>query len=292
MRRLVLVHGINNEGRSEQKTIDTWLDALSKAVAPADMAMIRRAEIVAPYYGDVLAEETNRKSQAGAQPVAQGLAETSATAPDEAEFYAQALEDFAPAAGVTEADIRAAAGVAGPIEQGLPHDRRFLALLRALETISPLKGRVVLRLLPQAFVYLNRATATQAVNDIVKPALADENAVVVAHSLGTIVTFKLLREAAAPQVPFYLTLGSPLAVRAVQNAVGPAFERPGCAESWLNALDPDDAVTIGRALNTANFGDGVENIDDIENGSGDPHDIRMYLRDTRVADAIVRAMSA
>lgn len=289
--RLVLVHGINNEGSSEVKIIDSWLAALSETLSPADMAIIRRAEIFAPYYGDVLAEETNRKSQAGAQPIAQGIAATTETAPDEAEFYRQALEDFAPAVGVTEAHIRAAAGTTEPVEQGLPHDRRFLALLRALETISPIKGAMVLRLLPQAFVYLNRATAAKAVDDIVRPKLLGERTVVVAHSLGTIVTFKLLRDASTQQIPFYLTLGSPLAVKAVQNAIGPAFERPGCVESWLNGLDQDDAVTIGRALNAANFGEGVENVDDIENGSTDPHDIRMYLRDKRVAEAIVRAMS-
>jgi hypothetical protein len=287
--RLVLVHGINNQGSSEQGIIDSWLGALEQSLSSADMAVVRRAEIVAPYYGDVLLAETEKNGRAGPQAIAQSVGDL----PDEEEeFYREALEDIAPAAGVRESDIRAAAGATGPVEQGLPHDRRLLAIVRALETISPLKGSLVLRILPQAFVYLSRPTAWEAVDSIVRPALGGEKCVVVGHSLGTIVTYKLIREGAATDVPFYLTLGSPLAVKAVQNRIGPAFERAAIVKKWLNALDPDDAVTIGRALKETTFGPGVENIDDVENGDQDAHDIHMYLRDKRVAASIVRALSA
>lgn len=285
--RLVLVHGINNQGSSEQGIIDSWLGAIEHSLSPADMALVRRAEIVAPYYGDVLLAETEKNGRAGPQAIAQSVGGLPS---EEEEFYREALEDMAPAAGITESDIRAAAGMTDPIELGLPHDRRLLAVVRALETISPLKGSLVLRILPQAFVYLSRPSAWEAVDKIVRPALSG-NCVVVGHSLGTVVTYKLIREGAASEVPFYLTLGSPLAVKAVQNRIGPAFERAACVKKWLNALDPDDAVTIGRGLKTTTFGPGVENIDDVENGDQDAHDIHMYLRDSRIAAAIVRSLS-
>lgn len=287
--RLVLVHGINNEHKSSAQIVSDWLAALDDVLAPDEMAIVRKAEIVAPYYGDILFAKTAEQTRAGSQAIAQAAADPTS---DEAEFYRQALEDLAPAVGVSESDVRAEAGIDGPIEQGIPHDRRFLALLRAVEVVAPNKGRIFIKLLPQAFAYLFRQTATDAVDDEVRPVLAGGPTVVVSHSLGTIVTFKLLREDPALRAPFYLTLGSPLSLMAVQNAIGPAFERPECVATWLNALDPDDAVTIGRGLKDTTFGPGIDNIDDIENGNRDPHDIAMYLRDKRVAQAIARALTA
>lgn len=286
--RLVLVHGINNEDKSAEKVRDEWLAALAATLSPGDMAVVRRAEIVAPYYGDILYRETERQTRAGPEAIAQAAAEPTS---DEAEFYRKALDDIAPALGASESEVRAQAGVSGPIEQGFPHDRRFLALLRTAEAVVPNNGKAFIKLLPQAFAYLFRASATKAVDDEVRPALDGGPTVVVSHSLGTIVTFKLLREDPSLHVPSYVTLGSPLAIKAVKDAVGPAFERPDCVRQWLNGLDPDDAVTIGRGLKETTFGPGIENIDDIENGDRDAHDISMYLRDARVAQAIVRAMS-
>nr|WP_314464291.1 hypothetical protein [uncultured Novosphingobium sp.] len=285
--RLIFVHGIKNEHRSSQHIIDEWLDGLAKVLSAPHMEIVRGAKVSAPYYGDILLETMSARV-GRAEAIAQGGGDVSS---DEAAFYLQALEDFAPAVGVTETDIRSQAGATVPVEQGLPHDRRFLALLRAIESISPDKGRLVLKLLPQAFTYLFRKNVTDAVETVVRPSLTTgDPAVVVAHSLGTIVTYKLLRENPSASANFYLTLGSPLAVRAVQNAIGPAFERPAGVVRWLNGLDPNDAVTIGRALKENADWTGVENVDDIENGSADPHSIAMYLRDRRIADAIVRAL--
>jgi hypothetical protein len=120
--RLVLVHGINNQGKSGAAIIDEWLGALRRALPEQAYAAIARAEVVAPYYGDALAEAT--RATVGAGPVALAAGDVP---DDEAAFYLQALEDIAPAAGVTETDVRIAAGFGDvPIEQGLPHDRRLL----------------------------------------------------------------------------------------------------------------------------------------------------------------------
>lgn len=282
--RLVLVHGISNEGKSAAIIINDWLGVLRQTLPQSAYTAIARAEIVAPYYGDALAEAT--RSTVGAGPIALAAGQVS---DDEAAFYEQALEDIAPAAGVSETDVRIAAGLGeAPIEQGLPHDRRLLALVRAIEVVSPLHGALALRFLPQAFAYLHRAHATQIVDEIVAPALIHP-AVVVAHSLGTIVTYKILREAARAVAPLYLTLGSPLAVKAVQNGLGPPFGRPGSVARWLNGLDPNDAVTLGRGIKDTNFGPGIENIDDINNGDN-PHDIRQYLSDPRIAEVLARAL--
>lgn len=285
--RIVLVHGINNQGRSEREIIDDWLNALSKVLPSNEIAAIRRSEIVAPFYGDVLFNATKEASTAGPIPIALSAGDLPN---EEADFYLNTLEDMAPVAGVTETDIRKQAGTEEAIEQGLPHDRRLNAILRAVETVSPFQGKIMLRFIPQAFVYLRRPHVADQIDDIVRPALSGEPCIVIAHSLGTVVAFKLLRATTSARVPFYLTLGSPLAVKSVKNALGPAYTRPSNISTWINGLDRDDAVTVGRALKANTFGPGIENIDDIENGNADPHDIRRYLQDRRIAQAISKAV--
>jgi pimeloyl-ACP methyl ester carboxylesterase len=52
----------------------------------------------------------------------------------------------------------------------------------------------------------------------VRPALEAGPCIVVAHSLGTVVAFKLLR-AHTQDVPLFVTLGSPLGLTSVQSAL-------------------------------------------------------------------------
>ncbi|MBR0850726.1 hypothetical protein JQ543_23495 [Bradyrhizobium diazoefficiens] len=286
--RIVFVHGINNQGRSSRQIVDEWLRALSRTISPSDMIRIKECDIVAPYYGDILHEATVSKSHAGEQPLAMGLAEAPR---EEAQFYLDALRDMAPAAGIGDADVRAQEARSEPLEQGFPHDRRLLSVVRALERLSPLHGRLILRFLPQAFVYLRRAHVTQAIDAEVGPYLA-EKCIVIAHSLGSVVTFKQSRQLDEAHVPLFVTLGSPLAVKAVQNAIGPAFGRQDSVSKWSNFADRNDAVTIGRILDAFTFGEGIDNYGDVRNGSDDPHSVAEYLSDRRVGLAILAALGA
>ena len=284
--RIILVHGINNENNSSEGIIDGWLAAIKPHMDPAIFSRMRSADIAAPFYGKVLHEWTEKRGR-GAAPIAQAAGDPDS---DEARFYKRALEEFLPAVGVSESEIRAMEDTTAPVEQGLPHDRRLLALLRALETISPLKGQAVLRLIPQAFTYLNRQGATRDIDQIVRPYLSGDPCIVIAHSLGTIVTFRLLRGEPGADVPFYLTLGSPLAVQAVKLAIGPPFGRCSRIKRWVNAIDPNDAVTVGRALTPTTFGNGIENIGDVDNGSEDPHSVARYLTSPDVVAALTSAL--
>lgn len=70
--------------------------------------------------------------------------------------------------------------------------------------------------------------------------------VVVGHSLGSVVAYKLLKEegpAADWTVPEFITVGSPLGVGPVRKALAP-IGHPTVARAWFNALDPDDVVAL------------------------------------------------
>lgn len=133
------------------------------------------------------------------------------------------------------------------------------------------------------------------VDAIVRPALdVDEPMIIVAHSLGTIVTYKLLREFAAAgkprQCPLYVTLGSPLGIDVVRKSFVKPRNRPADVGRWVNGADPEDFVTLRPELDEGTFGPGVENISNIDNGYDDPHAISGYLGNSDIAELIRTAI--
>ncbi|MET4118804.1 hypothetical protein ABIB85_005433 [Bradyrhizobium sp. JR1.5] len=286
--RLVFVHGISQEGKSENLIKAEWLASLENGLGQPGITDV--LEVRAPFFGDALSRS------AGAQfdgTVAQGQ---SADA-NERTFLAAALSEQAQAAGASakiialEERALAEEGGASVASQGFPMDRRLNAILRIIERLSPLHGAVCMSLLKQAYAYLKRPGVNNIVDAIVRPVLDAAPAVVVSHSLGTVITFKLLRQLALEgrplRVPLYVTLGSPLPLMAVQAALGPAFTVPTGVEHWLNAVDPDDLIALGRGLDAANFTTGIHNLLDIRNIRGNPHSIEGYIGDKRVSQAII-----
>lgn len=282
--RLVLVHGINHQGLSSNWIIDEWLGALKTAVSPAEFSVLKRREIVAPFYGDVLHAETQHSSASGADAVPMSVGQSQ---DGELEFMGFALQEAASALGISEAQILASNPSDEALEQGFPHDRRIIALASALESLSPFQGRILLRVLSQAYVYLRKPQARKKVDDIVRPAIADGPCVIVGHSLGSVVTFNLLREESGPQIPFYMTIGSPLAIKSVQSALGRPQRRPTRVNRWLNGGDRNDFITLGRILDSSTFGPGVEN-ERVDNGP-EPHNSKMYLQNKTLSNSLVMA---
>lgn len=268
--RLVLVHGIGQQGRSSNEIQAEWTSALGGAREdlPFD-------SVVTPFYGDQI--HALAEARGSSTVVAQGFGEDD----EEREFVGAGLDEIARAHSVTEHQIE----LQQTVEQGLPHDRRFIATLRLIEAVSPFQGNLALRLLRQAFAYLKHSDVTEAVDDLVRPAIEAGPCVVVAHSLGTVVSFRLLRQQQY-EVPLFVTLGSPLAVRSVQTALGRPRLVPAGVGRWFNAVDRDDMVTLGTALTIGTFADRIENYLDVQNGE-DAHSAAGYLSDSVVRELIL-----
>src|SRR5262249_61401873 len=80
---------------------------------------------------------------------------------------------------------------------------------------------------------------------IVSASLNESPCVVVGHSLGSVVAYAVLRTDPRPlKVRAYVTVGSPLAIRAIRDRLRPiGFPKPAVA-SWYNAYDPKDVVAL------------------------------------------------
>jgi hypothetical protein len=144
--------------------------------------------------------------------------------------------------------------------------------------------------------YLTNPAIQQNINDgVVKALTAGKDAVVVSHSLGTVVAYQVLmsRPSAFPSVPvkLFVTLGSPLAISAVKSRIRPhTFPKP--ISAWYNAMDPDDVVSLyPLSKKYFNTGGTIENHDKVDNWTDNQHGIAGYLDDAKVARQIYDALT-
>jgi len=289
--RMILVHGINQEGKNSQKIHDLWVEQLQATYAahgPDPLGRLSRID--AAFYGDTLAELSSTKFED--QAIALGAEKATS---DFDEFAIDALEEMALRLGVTEAQIQAQElEVVVPQGAGI-HKKWLKAVARAIETVSPLRGTLALRVLGQAHAYIRNQHVHDEVNKLVRPLFEDdEPAIIVSHSLGTIVAYSLLREFSRNgrprQSPLLVTLGSPLGIDSVRKGFPKPRIKPDNVQRWVNGADPEDFVALRSELTHDNFGPGIENYPDIENGYDDPHSIIGYLSDPRIAKAISQSI--
>jgi pimeloyl-ACP methyl ester carboxylesterase len=282
--RVVFVHGINNQDNAEAWIRREWVTWIEKAAGRP--GLFDGVEVVAPFYGKELAALTKAAAHTVAQVVAQGPGALQAS--DEA-FAEAMLAEFASALGV-EPELVEQEADAMAVAQG-PGGFALIPTLRVIERWWPGTGDFATRFLEQADTYFNRPGAKATIDALVAPALsATEPQIIVAHSLGTVVTFDLLRKQPT-DTRLYVTLGSPLPLASVRGKLGRPLTVPKGVGRWLNAIDRSDFVGLGAGLAPPTYGEGIENLTDIKNGFN-AHAIAGYLGDQRVARAIVAAMDA
>lgn len=262
MTRLVLLHGRDNQGLDPEELEHTWLAVLraglDAAGTPRDLTDDDASFV---FYGDALAALAEEADVVPPITVHAAGGRPSDLPDDELAFLVAVAREVLHGAGVDDARVQAEAGEA-VAPRGLGVDLGDLgawanALLSALDRHVPgLSGAVLLLLVRDVWAYVNEPAVRRTVDEAVVAAMpTDEPAVVVAHSLGAVVAYAVLRDHdrhVAGQgghrwdVPLFLTLGSPLAVRAVRDvlAARAPLRVPGAVRRWVAARDPRDALAL------------------------------------------------
>ena len=287
--RLILIHGRDQQGNDPAELKRAWLAALDVGLSEAGLPALKTTDIEFPFYGDELEKLVK---EVDTPLINEVLAKGGVTDIHASDFRGRLLQEIATSAGVTPEQINAEYnGVA--TEKGPLNWEWVQAILRALDT-TPIGAATIDRFTRDVYVYLTYPAVQAAVNKIVASSLTEEPCVVVAHSLGSIITYRLLRDLTCQaKVKRLITVGSPLGVNAIRDLIKPpALANPDGLTEWFNAYDPRDVVAL-RPLDkqTWNISPLITNKGDVDNHTTNRHGIGGYLDDATVARWIYEATS-
>lgn len=293
-RQLVLVHGRAQQDKDPDALKRSWIEAWCKGLAQSGLSVpIDEDAIHFPYFGDTLAGLVR------GGPAPDVLVRGDDPDRDECELVAAVLEEARIERKISDAQVLAELPD-DTLERGPQNWAWVLAIAKALDSHLPgLSGRTLATVTFDVHHYLRNPGVRDEIESGVRaafPAGDEPEAVVVGHSLGSIVAYNLMRREGAEagwRVPLYVTLGSPLAVTAIRKRLQP-IARPPFVTSWLNAMDPQDIVSL-HPLRPPHFPDltpPIENKTDVDNRTPNQHGIAGYLSDPEVARRIHAALVA
>lgn len=295
MPQLVFVHGRGQQKKDALKIKKEWLEALDAGLRKSNLTLpVSEEDVRLPWYGKTLFDLAAGVDPKDAAEVIIRGAEDDAR---QQSFMLSVLKQVQQKTGITDDQVAEMAGGDEPIERGILNNRGVLGLLRAVDRFVPGGSGAAIGLATKdVYSYITdpgtRAKINKGVRAAIKPGVPT---VVVAHSLGTVVAYSLIKEegeARGWEIPLLVTVGSPLSIAAIKKAVGPN-EHPRVVGKWLNALDPSDTVAL-FPLDKKNFpiDPTVENILDVENSTENHHGISGYLDHKVVARRIHEALVA
>ncbi len=294
--KLVLLHGRAQEDKDPHELRDRWVSALRRGIEGIGHTLpIDERDIVFPYYGDALRDATSDDPDTLAM-VRYPLREHV-----EDDLGCAVLHECLHGAGLTEAIVDELA----PRDPSL--DPRLVASLsnewvqRGLSLLDRhvpgMSARSLAMTANDVAVYLENP----AVRDHIEAGVAHafdscgtEPTVVVGHSFGSILAYRMLRAGGRITCPVraLITLGSPLGIGAVRRALDPIGHPPLVAR-WSNAYDDRDVVAL-HPLDHEYFAVSprIRNHGGVRNPSDNHHRIDGYLHDPIVAGWIVAALES
>ncbi|MES2628497.1 MAG: hypothetical protein V4616_05960 [Bacteroidota bacterium] len=278
--KLILIHGRAQEGKDEKELKKEWLEALQAGFDFHDHKLTDKVNVHFLYYGDLLntlIHDTKIKD---------GIIVKGAESAAALQFMQELLLEIAEEKAISiETDIH---------QKGILNWEWMQKVLAFADGYDSIGGFSLRQFTNDVYHYLTNGAIRRRVDEFIKGAiseLGDEDCVVVAHSLGTVVAYNVLNTLSTNNVKKFLTLGSPLAVKAIKNKLSTPLKFPSCIRNgWYNAYDEKDFVSL-YPLTPEYFQIGKEivNNNKVDNPSDNHHNITGYLCDKEVAKEIYNA---
>jgi hypothetical protein len=292
MKQLVFIHGRSQQHKDAAALKGEWIAAFREGLTKNGLSLpIPEDAIRFPYYGDTL---HGLVSGVPPEQVAEVIVKGDNADDEERAFMRAVIQEVKQAAGISDAMLAEAAGQ-GVIKKGPLNWEWLQGVLQAIDRNIPgASGTSIALATYDVYQYLFNSGIRDQIDKGVRQAIQpDIPTVVVGHSLGTVVSYNLLKHAGQKSgwnVPLYVTVGSPLAVTAIKNSLAPN-KHPQCVGKWFNAMDERDVVAL-YPLDQNNFPitPAIENKTDVQNQTENRHGISGYLNDKDVAKRIHDAL--
>lgn len=279
MAEVVGVHGILNHLKGEESLAKDWAPALRDGLRRVGVGHM--PEVRCAFYGDLFRRSGTK---------AAAVPNLDVTDIDD-EFEQELLLEWWRAAAKIESTK-----VSSPDAQTKATPRMVQRALNQLLKAEFFKGwggeRVLIFALKQVRLYLHDAAIRTAARDRIAQAVGPETRVLVAHSLGSVITYEWLCANPDHPVKTLVTLGSPLGMAGIVfDRLQPAPENgvgvwPG-VEQWYNIAGDGDVVAMQKELSVY-FGERVQDRQ-VHNG-WESHNVLNYLTTKETGEAIVSGL--
>ncbi|GKS65430.1 hypothetical protein YTPLAS72_27340 [Nitrospira sp.] len=294
MNHLVFIHGRAQEHQDAAALKQTWIEAFREGLAKSQLQLpIPEQAIRFPYYGQALYDLAHKKpSDCIANVLIKGVRYDENE--DAQAFLRTMLTEVQQTHDISDAQVLDLMD-RNILAKGAMEWEWIRALLKAIDRNIPLASAAYLAVaFNDVWQYLQNDDLRTSIENGVRQALMPNvPTVVVSHSLGTVVSYKLLRQEGTREgwkVPLYVTLGSPLAVAPIKKRLAPN-KHPECVGTWFNAMDERDTIAL-HPLDEHHFPitPAITNKRDIQNHTENRHGIVGYLTDQSVARQIYHAL--
>ncbi|MEO5883521.1 MAG: hypothetical protein ABIQ06_13970 [Caldimonas sp.] len=288
--RILMVHGRSQGGRKVAELETIWRETLQEGFANARKDWPAKVSIDFPFYGDTLDELVAQASlPTPADVVAKGPGQNTRFE----EFMESALNEMKARASIEDEAVRVNQEPGPPTEEkGIQNWRWIQAIARTIdERVTRTSSFAIEKLLRDVFLYVTRPAVTRQVDALVEARLTAEPTIVIAHSLGSVVAYNIVRRRKDLDLRRFITVGSPLGLRAISSKLG-IPENPAAAAGWYNAYDKRDIVAL-NPLDDAHFPvePAIVNSDSVDNSADNRHGIIGYLDDKGVAAQVAEALA-
>ncbi|WP_308013504.1 hypothetical protein [Streptomyces beigongshangae] len=282
--RVVGVHGIGQSKTSQHQLTADWGRALKRGIDSLPDVTACVASLEVPHWTALLARGTDRLG-----PEDDIFGESVPMDPAEEEFVAEVFADLVRPEDVVFAETQPLATL-GPPKLWSP---RLTRLAMAYDRRRPSGGvQFIVRRMREVRYYLTKPALAAEVRAFIRDGFTPDDAVVIGHSLGSVIAYDLLRHkevgaaGTGSALHTLVTCGSPLGIPAVRRLMGITDGTPLQLDShirWVNVFDPDDFITGGACLSAI-----ARELTEVQvdNGIGDPHSALRYLRSVPVARAV------
>jgi hypothetical protein len=288
--RILMIHGRAQGGKDPDELKAIWIETLKKGFAAAGLPYPDDLKIDFPFYGDKLDQFTTQaKLPTPQEVVAKGPGQDR----EFEEFMQSVLDEMRNRAAISDDEVAAEMDDDGTQEKGIQNWGWVQAIARVIDRhLTGAADFTIETFLKDVFLYVKKPAVTRGINKIIEEKLTDEPTIVVGHSLGSVVGYKVILENLSKlNLVKYITVGCPLGLTAISSKLG-LLQNPGGANGWYNAYDERDIVALNPLDNRYFPTDPViVNDNNVSNQTDNRHGIIGYLNDAKVAKQIAEALA-
>ncbi|MFH7767417.1 hypothetical protein [Acinetobacter sp. BSP-28] len=293
--KIIFIHGMNQQNYDEKSLKHLWLNTFQAGLNNAQLNInIHSLEIRIPFYGDLLSKHhlynsldlnTLLPKSLSNLHLPFHLRHNSTIVPEQHPCVSR-LPCFNPehVASLTQ---RLA------LITALTRDHAFKELALFLNHYPKLHETFIHKFLIETYLYLSNPDFMHEVHHRIMSYLHPElDHIIVAHSLGSVITYNLLHQFSNFRIQRFITLGSPLAFKVIQEKLNLPISRPPQLQGdWFNFYSPDDFLTA-FPLSEAPFNFEPPIINQaITTFLQNPHSITGYLQHPAVIKSIIDGLN-